>query len=174
MGEVVGGAVHTHPNTSSLHTNTPRSANAQMLIIIYSHQQCLKAALEIKALLCKAPHRTRNPGPAGAGRAPGAGTCGFATAALVCLTCSGELKQARQKITSEGRSSFCYQPKASPALGAAKGSTKLHPAWGLLHMTEHWDSQAKKNPAGTFLQVPGEWQLLQPGSPDRAASTALL
>lgn len=55
------------------------------------------------------------------------------------------VETGKTKITRKGRSSFSYQPKASPALvpAAAKGRMKLHPVWGLLHMTvprEHWDS----------------------------------
>lgn len=55
------------------------------------------------------------------------------------------VETGKTKITCKGRSSSCYQPKASPALVAApaKGRMKLQPVWGLLHMTvprEHWDS----------------------------------
>lgn len=97
------------------------------------------------------------------------------------------VETGKTKITCKERSSFSYQPKASPALVPAKGRMKLHPLWGLLHVTEpreHWDSSGfrhrQKHPPGTFLQVPGERHLLHPGSawlcwlPDRAAPTALL
>lgn len=85
----------------------------------------------------------------------------------------GRVETGKTKITCKGRSSFSYQPKASPALvpAAEKGRMELHPVWGLLHMTvprELWDPSAfryrQKNAPGTFLRVPGEWHLLHPGS----------
>lgn len=97
------------------------------------------------------------------------------------------VETGKTKITCKGRSSFSYQPKASPALGTAKGRMKLHPAWGLLHMTElreHWDSGGFRHRQKILLGFRAGARGVAPPAPrhrqcwlcclsDRAASIAL-
>lgn len=99
------------------------------------------------------------------------------------------VETGKTKITCKGRSSFSYQPKASPAPvpAAAKGRMKLHPVWGLLHVTvprDPWDSSGFRSRQRILLGLSCRCQGSgtscsqahavphSAGSPDRAASIA--
>lgn len=167
--------ISTH-NTSSLHTNTPGSANAQILIIIYSHPGAPEGRGGDQGFVVQGTPQNTKSWPCWGREGSWDWYLWVCHCSLGLSDLLRRVETGKTKITRKGRSSF-YQPKASPALGAAKGSIKLHPAWGLLHMTvprQLWDSQAKINKILLGLScsqahaVPGS-----AGSPDTAASPAL-